>query len=196
MKKLFVLGDSISMHYGPYLEEELSGIMEYDRKGKNENFGDLNYVSDANGGDSGNCLEYIRDYFTKDYDIMLLNTGLHDIKTTDKKQVSEDKYKANLEEIISLVRAKGKELIFVTTTPVIDEIHNSRIDIFKRFNSDVIKYNEIAKEVMARLLVPVIDLYSFTEKLEGDIYMDHVHYIDEVKKLQAEFIKSELIKLV
>ena len=30
--KVFVIGDSISMHYGPYLKRSLEGFFEYDRK--------------------------------------------------------------------------------------------------------------------------------------------------------------------
>lgn len=196
MKKLFVLGDSISIHYGPHLEELLRGKMEYDRKGKNGEIGNINSVSPVNGGDSGNVLEYVRDYLKKEYDIMLLNCGLHDIKTTDKKQVEEDKYKSNLEEVISLVRGKGKEVIWVMTTPVDDEIHMARLKEFKRFNKDVIKYNGIAKEVMERLNVPIIDLYTFTEGLGEDIYADHVHFTEEICKKQAEFIKDAIFSLI
>ena len=34
--RVYVLGDSISMHYGPYLEAYLRGVMDYARKGGEE----------------------------------------------------------------------------------------------------------------------------------------------------------------
>ena len=196
MKKIFVLGDSISIYYGPFLEKLLKGKMDYDRKGKDGEVGNINSVSPMNGGDSNNVLEYVRDYLKKEYDVMLLNCGLHDIKTVETKQVPEDKYKSNLEEVISLVRGKGKEIIWVNTTPVNDEVHLAKLKDFKRFNKDVIKYNEIAKEVMDRLNVPVIDLYTFTAGFGKDIYADHVHFLDEICEKQAEFIKEAILSLV
>ncbi len=196
MKKIFVLGDSISIYYGPFLEKLLKGYMGYDRKGKDGEVGNINSVSPMNGGDSGNVLEYVKDYLKKEYDVMLLNCGLHDIKTVETKQVPEDRYKSNLEEVVSIVRSRGKEIIFVNTTPVNDEVHLAKCKDFKRFNKDVIKYNEIAKEVMERLDVPVIDLYTFTAGFGKDIYADHVHFLDEICEKQAEFIKEAISKLV
>jgi len=35
LPQVFVVGDSISMHYGPYLEQFLSGKMRYARKQRN-----------------------------------------------------------------------------------------------------------------------------------------------------------------
>jgi hypothetical protein len=36
--------------------------------------------------------------------------------------------------------------------------------------------------------VPVIDLYSFAENLGSDRYIDHVHYREPVRALQAAYI--------
>ena len=59
VKKLFVLGDSISIHYGPYLERWLEGRFAYDRKGRADADGPgLDCESRVNGGDSANCLAY------------------------------------------------------------------------------------------------------------------------------------------
>lgn len=40
--------------------------------------------------------------------------------------------------------------------------------------------------------VPYIDMYNFTNNLGEDIYFDHVHYKEEVRKLQAAFIAGHL----
>ena len=80
MKKLFVLADSISMHYGPFLEQYIKGTFEYDRKGKNHEFENLDIASRVNGGDSSNCLDYLELFPNTEFDVLLLNCGLHDIK--------------------------------------------------------------------------------------------------------------------
>ena len=52
MKKIFIIGDSISMHYNEDIKNFLSGYAICCRKGEGEKAGDLNYESNVNGGDS------------------------------------------------------------------------------------------------------------------------------------------------
>jgi len=61
MKKLYVIGDSISMHYGPDLEAMLESVMAYSRKsGQEEALKNLDRPAGANGGDSSMVLAYLR----------------------------------------------------------------------------------------------------------------------------------------
>ena len=50
MTKIFVVGDSISMHYNDDLKRFLSGYAILKRKGEGEKPGDLDYESKVNGG--------------------------------------------------------------------------------------------------------------------------------------------------
>jgi len=84
LPKIFLIGDSISIHYSPYLEMYLKGKAVFDRKKDNglaEN--NLDIPQGANGGDSQMVLSYLKikmnePDFKPDY--LLLNCGLHDIK--------------------------------------------------------------------------------------------------------------------
>lgn len=196
MKKVFVLGDSISIHYGPFLEAYMQNIFDYDRKGKNQECRDLNIASQVNGGDSSNVLEYLQLLPDLEYDILLVNCGLHDIKTCEGiRQVSEKNYEKNLKEIVDLVLNRGKKLVWVNSTPVNDEQHNRICTIFSRYNEDLIRYNKIAAEVMAQKDIPVIDLYNFTNNLKMPLHEDHVHFYESVRKLQAAYIAGSLAAL-
>lgn len=195
MKKLFVIGDSISMHYGPFLEEYIKGFYEYDRKGKGKDWKDINQHSQVNGGDSNDVLRFLEETPEIEYDVLLLNCGLHDVKTRDKIQVDEKTYEENLEKIISFVQSRGKKVVWVMSTPVEDERHNKISYPVCRYNRDVVRYNEIAARVMGKMQVPVIDLYSFTCNLNMPRYQDHVHYVEEVRKLHAAFIAGSLMAL-
>ena len=82
--KVFVIGDSISIQYGPYLEQYLHGFYEYDRK-RDEGFSsaNLDLPAGANGGDSKMVLDYLKQRLEDpgfSPDVLLLNCGLHDIK--------------------------------------------------------------------------------------------------------------------
>ena len=202
MDKIFVLGDSISIQYGPYLQHLLAGRCDYARKeALLEAPPDLPYPADANGGDSSMALAYLRAKveatdFSPDY--LLLNCGLHDIKTdpqTGQKQVSPPDYEQNLKQIVALAAEKGLNLIWVRTTPVDDQIHNSRLAAFQRFNQDAIAYNHLADRVFSQARTLLLDLYHFTLNLGADIYCDHVHFTETVRARQAAFIAGFVMAL-
>ena len=206
MSRIYVIGDSISLHYGEFLIGTISEEFTYvARENVQEALDNINMSVGGNAGDSSRVLGLVKGqeengYFNR-YDILLFNCGLHDIKRhppCGTLQVEPDLYKKNLCEIIDIVKRNGVSPIFITTTPVNDEIHHSYLEInngIERFNADVVKYNEIAIEVMRKYNVPTIDLYDYTLSFGADAYNDHVHYINEVRKLQAEFIAKELKRI-
>lgn len=195
LPKIFLIGDSISIHYSPYLEMYLKEKAVFDRK-KDNGLAEknLDIPQGANGGDSRMVLSYLKikvnePDFKPDY--LLLNCGLHDIKReilTHKIQVSEEEYQQNLETIVKLLKRKSIQMIWIRTTAVIDSIHNANQRSFHRYAADLLRYNQIADEVCLKNKIPVINLYSFTENLGSDRYIDHVHYKEPVRALQAAFI--------
>lgn len=98
----------------------------------------------------------------------------------------------NLANIIEISKSMANKTIWVGLTPVIDEIHNSRKEGFLRYNQDVIKYDTAAKKIMRENKIPCIDMYNFTKSLGDDVYSDHVHFKEEIRKLQAAFIAGYL----
>lgn len=199
LPKVFVVGDSISMHYGPYLEKSLTGLFIYDRKKGSEN--SLDNPNGANGGDSDMVVSYLNELkenpnFQTDY--LVVNCGLHDIKRNSENsnpQVSLEQYSKNLLEIISISKELNAKLIWINSTPVVDSIHNSKIG-FIRYNEDIIKYNSESLKIMNKMKIPVIDIFTFTKKFIPGGYIDHVHYNNEVRQKQADFIAGNLAQLV
>jgi lysophospholipase L1-like esterase len=201
LRKLFVLGDSISIQYGPYLAQMLRGAFAYSRKEPMVRPSpDLPYSADANGGDSSMVLAYLRQWLAViSPDVLLLNCGLHDLRTDPQigtKQVPPDRYRANLRGIAQLVGCHGARTVWVRTTPVDDETHNSQSVGFHRFGRDVLRYNEIADGVFNEAGIPTIDLYTFTLNLGDGPYCDHVHFTARVRELQAAYIAGSLLAFV
>jgi len=199
MKSVFVLGDSISMHYGPFLEEALSGVFLYDRKRDDAGLSEVGVPAGENGGDSRMVLEYLKTMSSDPSfrpDILLLNCGLHDIKrnleNNKELQVSPGHYRENLEKIYSISAAMGTQLIWVRTTPVVNTIHNKEGRQFYRYEDDLSKYNGIGDSVFRSRGVPIVDLYVFTKKLGPEVFVDHVHYDQKTRALQAAFIAGFL----
>lgn len=196
---LFILGDSISLQYGSYLEKQLGAAVQVQRKGSQETaMRNLDVPIDANGGDSRMVLSYLRTREKDEAfkpDLLLLNCGLHDIKrnpTTGKIAVDTAEYRSNLNAIYALLAGKKRPVIWVRTTEVIDSVHAAKSKAFSRFSRDVNVYNAIADDVCGKYQIPAIDLYSFTLTLGDDRFADHVHYIPRVVQRQAGYIAEYL----
>lgn len=190
--ELYVLGDSISMHYGPSLKRFLEPVIGYSRKGEGLAAGNLNLASAANGGDSGSCLEFLKNnlpLLAGRIDWLFWNCGLHDIKTTAAgRQVAPERYTENLKQAVQLIQASGVRLLWCRTTWVCDELHNRRCRDFSRYEADVELYNRLADAVMMENRIPVCDLFGFTRKFGKEAFIDHVHYIEPVRELQGAFL--------
>jgi hypothetical protein len=199
MQSIHVVGDSISIHYGPYLEQFLTGLFTYSRKEGMP--GQPDEPNGANGGDSSLVLRYL--YACRDrgyhWNVLLVNCGLHDVKTDPHvgvRQVEPEEYRRNVQAIVGAGRLLADRLIWVRTTPVIDAVHNSRSQAFHRFAADVDAYNGIADAVMRGNGIATIDLFVFTRNLGDGIVVDHVHYGEDARGLQAAFIAGSLLTTI
>ncbi len=197
--RIYVLGDSISIQYGMHLQRYLHGQMEYARKEAEEEVRlDLAQPQGANGGDSSMVLAFL---LTKAAaggiacDLLLVNCGLHDIKTdpqTGVRQNAPDTYEANLRAIVKTVAGMQPRMIWIRTTPCDEAIHNHDRMAFHRFSADCRHYNRIADRVMAAADIPAIDLHTFTVNLGSNIYCDHVHFYEHIREKQAAYIAGWL----
>lgn len=197
--KIYVIGDSISIQYGPYLKQYLAGMAEYSRKeGEAEALLNLDRPQGANGGDSSMVLAFLKAAAQSGgiaADCILVNCGLHDFRrnpATRALQVTPEQYEANLREIVAVVRAMGRRMIWIRTTPCDEAKHNRPNMSFHRFAADNEAYNAIADRVMREAGVPSIDLHTFTRNLGPDLYCDHVHFHDPIRRQQAAFIAGWL----
>jgi len=196
---LFVIGDSISMQYGPYLQKMTAGHFAYARKtGKEEPIGHLGEtVARANGGDSSAVRLWLETMCAAEWrvDLLLLNCGLHDIRTTvstGAKQVPLAQYRKNLQAIVRLLKDRGIDFIWVRTTQVDDDTHNNwpTVGDIRRYDRDQQRYNAVADEIMSAAGVAMADLDGFTRGLgsPAEVFIDHVHFVEPVRKRQAAFL--------
>lgn len=197
--KVYVIGDSISLQYGPYLQRYLKGIMGCVRKeGEEEALLNLDCPQGANGGDSSMVLSFLKGKVRAggiDADLLLVNCGLHDIKTdpsSGTKQVPLGQYQRNLRSILETVAAMRPRFIWLRTTPCDETVHNRAGMPFYRFSADCTEYNRAADHIMREAGIPSIDLHTFTLNLGADLYCDHVHFHEHVREKQAALIAGWL----
>ncbi len=204
LPRVFVLGASTTIHFGPYLERELAGRFHYDRKRDTSTQraeDNLDIPQGASGGDSAMILAYLRDRRLHDpipADILLLSCGLHDIKTdpaTGTKQVPPAQFETNLRLALDECRAMRLLVAWMRIAPVVDHIHNTRCPAFHRCDADVDACNSIADRVMTRGHAAIIDFHAFCRPFLPHALIDHIHYDEDTRHKQAVFLAGELDRI-
>lgn len=201
---VFVIGDSVSLGYGPALQRGLEPDYHYARKGgEEEAFTNLDIPRGANGGDSQMVLAYMRELQQKAFhtDILLLNCGLHDLKRTgspSQLQVPPDRYRSNLHAILELAVQLANTPVWVNTTPVDDIMHARRGAGFDRLQQDVRDYQLIVDKTLNAHAVPSLPLDRYTASLGAgpDIFVDGVHFKPSVCDQQGAYLAACIKVLV
>jgi hypothetical protein len=199
--RLYVLGDSISIHYHASLQRRLEDVAKVDRKGAALLAEGVQDDDEAvNGGDALRVLAHLRAVLPNlTADLVVLNCGLHDIKvdpSTGLRQVPPDVYERSLVEAVGLVRDRRVGLVWIRTTPVDERLHNDGRVPFYRFEADVERYNAIADAIMAGHGVPIVDLHAFTLTVAARVYDDHVHFVASVRDAQGAFVAGALQRVL
>jgi lysophospholipase L1-like esterase len=196
--KVLIIGDSISIGYTPFVQENLKNIAYV-------------FHNRGNAKHTDNGLDNIEKWLSDtNWDIIQFNWGLWDLcyrQQTSKKLGKRDKingkitidsasYERNLGSIVKLIRKKSNaQLLFVTTTYVPD-------NAVGRYKEDAIKYNQIAKKIMKSHNIKVNDVYDISREIHLDFGkgVNDVHYTDkgyEQLGLQiSDFLKHEIMSLL
>jgi len=190
LPEVLIIGDSISMGYGPVVKRLLEGKATVSRPNENCESTQKGIVK---------LEEWLGN---KKYKVIYFNFGLHDLKhvdavTKEPSAKAQDPlltdlpaYAANLTVIASKLKATGAKVIFATTTPVPE---HPGTPLREPFMPE--KYNNVAKEVMAKEGIEVDDLYNLALPQIKQIQIpDNVHYTPEGYELLGKHIAAVISK--
>lgn len=196
LPKVLLIGDSISIGYLPFVQEQMKGKVIVDRIPLKPNGKHENCQGTTNG--IANIDRWLGD--TK-WDLIHFNFGLHDIKhvnpktgkssneANDPHQADLKQYKKNLKEIVTQLQATGAQLVFATTTP-----YPEGTKPYRGFHDEV-KYNQVARKIMKKQGIPINDLHAYVlprmEKLQRPA---NVHFTAEGSKQLAEQVAAHIMK--
>jgi hypothetical protein len=192
--KILIIGDSISIGYTSYVKKYF-----YDRAIISHNTG--------NGQHTGNGLLKIDEWLGEEnWDIIQFNWGLWDLcyrhpdskefgnrdKIKGKPTYTIDEYASNLDSIIAVIRKKtNAKLVFVSTTYVPKDEPG-------RNESDVQKYNDVAKEIMKKhdiavndIYKPSIDIHNKNGKGSKDVHYTIQGY-KQLSELIIKFLETKM----
>ncbi|EAZ81600.1 SGNH/GDSL hydrolase family protein [Algoriphagus machipongonensis] len=192
--KVLIIGDSISIGYTPFVQEELGSKASV-------------FHNPGNAQHTGTGLNKIEEWIgDENWDIIQFNWGLWDLcyrHPGSKVQGNRDKiygtitysledYSSNLDSLVGILKSKtDAKLIFVTTSYVPENEAG-------RFQKDGIKYNKAAKKIMKKHSVIVNDIYKKSRKIHQEFGKgnDDVHYQEKgyqaLGSIISEFIANEI----
>lgn len=191
LPQVLIIGDSISIHYTPYVAETLAGKAVV--KHHNDNAGPtIKGVT--------NIVEWLG---SNKWDVIHFNWGLWDMYGWEywKSDRSPAKYKERLERLVNRLERTGATLIWATTTPVCSAPEWTMVKRFKGGKAVVSpelekEYLEAAREVMEKHKIQINDLHVLM-KGQRDTYAladNDVHYNTEGRKKQAEQVAKAIQK--
>ena len=211
MKNLLLLGDSIRMGYDSFVKEKLEGRMNVYFSEDNGRFAQYTMRTLGNWKDQLSLPEiHVVHWNNGQWDLLHLNAcpngkdGEAEGETmaaenskgkyvVDKDPVTPPEiYRYMIGRVLTRIRQlfPGAEVIFATTTPVIEELAPG----FYRSNREVDLYNQIAREVLVPRGVRINELCEFSRRKCAELHRDWVHYTEEGSRLLADEIIQYLEK--
>ena len=169
MKKVILLGDSIRMGYDKYVKDALAGVAEV-------------YYPDDNCRFAQYLLRNMHQWknegkWPTDADIVHWNAGLWDIVELygEEPLTIEAQYAEMVKRIDRHIRRlfPSAKIVFATTTSVVESGFRPE---FKRRNSYIERYNEIAVDALAVSDCKINDLYALTRTLPDACRSDATHF--------------------
>ena len=114
------------------------------------------------------------------FDLIHLNCGLHDLRRDpgrDRPVATPDEYAGNLRAIFTALADRGATVIWATTTPIDEAVHNAA-KASRRYAADVSAYNRIAVELAQAAGFRINDLHAALSQAPlGDLLLpDGVHF--------------------
>ena len=182
LPRVLIIGDSISIGYTTGVRQLLAGKANVHRVR-------------GNCRDSAFGVQHIDTWLGEgDWDVIHFNFGLWDwYGWSQDQKASPESYAANLDQIVTKLKATKAKLIFaVTTPPCIEPEKKVKIIITEARAKE---FNDAALAVMKKHDVAINDLYApiAGKRSQYQMCANNVHYTDEGKALQAKQV-AEVIE--
>ena len=182
--RVFLIGDSIRLNSEKYVKENL---------GENVHL----FSPSENCESSFKVLKNIETWIGTDFfDVVHLNCGLHDVRH-DLGQATpvstQEQYFHNLEQIFGILARLDSRLIWATSTPINETVHNEA-KVSHRYLKDIIDYNAISVELAGKYGFEVNDLFqNASAQRLGDILLpDGIHFNEAGNRKIGKWISNKI----
>ncbi len=193
LRRVLLIGDSISIGYTVAVRKELAGKASVHRIPTNGRYAAYGLA---------NLDKWLGD---KKWDVIHFNWGLWDIcyrnpkskvqgnrdKVNGKLTATPEQYRASMEAIVKKLKATGAKLIWCATTPVPEGEAGRKV-------GDEVKYNAIAAEIMKANGVAINDLHTHARKVTPKAFIKpgNVHFTAAGSEHLAKKVAAEIQKAI
>lgn len=172
MKNVLLIGDSIRMGYDKSVKKSLAGKANV-------------IYPDENCKFASYLLRHFHEYHNgvkcENIDVIHWNTGLWDCLRLfeEEPHTPIEIYAYYIERICKRIKKlyPNAQVIFATSTSVLSEKMDRN---FKRYNEEIEKYNEVARNIVVKYGFNINDLYKISTSLPEIAHSDSVHYYTQI----------------
>ncbi len=191
LPQVLIIGDSISLHYTPYVTKILKGkaVVKHHK---------------GNAGPTIRGVAQIDKWLGRNkWDVIHFNWGLWDMYGWEywESDRSPAKYKKRLEKLVKRLKKTGAVLIWATTTPVCPKPEQTMVTRFKEGKALIStktekEYLDAAREVMEKHKIITNDLHALMKgkRKKYALADNDVHFNKEGRKKQAEQVAIAIQK--
>lgn len=177
MDRVLLIGDSISVGYTHPVIDRLKGFALVDRLANSKAVNDPAHYKE---------ITYVLSEYR--YKVIHFNNGLHGW------HIPDDVYASSLRHMVQTLQhyGQGAKLVWASSTPIAAPGDPAGLDPDK--NPQVIRRNELARDIMESCEIPINDLYTLMldrPELRG---RDPYHFNPDGQAVQGEAVAEMVIK--
>lgn len=130
-------------------------------------------------------------------DLVHINCGLHDIRfdpSAEHPTCSIKEYAAHLETIFSYLAATAPVVVWATSTPINETLHNSS-KLSRRYQADLIEYNRVSVALARAFNFRVNDLHQilYSSNPESLLLPDGLHFNENGNALIGKLVADAVL---
>jgi lysophospholipase L1-like esterase len=129
---------------------------------------------------------------SRKFDLIIVNVGINDLRRRKNSDLqldfSEGARIMYWQKMLEFLQSTGAKVAVIGLLPVVEDKYTEDASLI-RYNSDVVRYNEIIKDICAEYNVPFLARYDVWKARDlQTLYQDATHPNTQGHKLLAEEI--------
>ena len=191
-KRIGIIGDSIA--HGFFDGEDLGWVTRLGKMMTQKCSGQYVFSNMAQYGDNIADAYHraLNEVSSRKFDLIILNIGINDLRRRKNSDLqldfSEGARIMYWEKLLEFLQSTGAKVAVIGLLPVVEDKYTEDASLI-RYNSDVVRYNEIINDICAEYNVPFFARYDKWKARDlQTLYQDATHPNTQGHKLLAEEI--------
>lgn len=192
LKRIGIIGDSIA--HGFYDAEDLGWVARLGKMILQKKSGGYIFSNMAQYGDNVADAYHraLNEVGSRQFDLIIVNIGINDLRRRKNSDLqldfSEGARLMYWQNLLNFLQSTGAKVAVIGLLPVVEDKYTEDASLI-RYNSDVVRYNEIIKDICAEYNVPFLARYDVWKARDlQTLYQDATHPNTQGHKLLAEEI--------